>query len=199
MGSQTIQTGRFDNLLSRLLGISGVEKVAGDLSPEISAVLTLECDRPEWGYLADVKHMGAGFSQAALAGNPTYARIRNPLNSGVLAVVRLTCSFTTTVPVRELIGTATTDRANLKQTFPTDSRWRVGTGGTLICSSDNAASAGSTCGYIDLLANTQQPEVHTYVLAPGSHIDIGTDTVNVLGAFTFNWTERPLLPYELRQ
>jgi hypothetical protein len=82
-----IQIGRFNSLLSKLLGMSGEIDPVPTLAPEMVSVLALEVDRPEWAFLK-------GERRLQCFGLPTGTAVfrgifvaRNPAGSGTLAVL----------------------------------------------------------------------------------------------------------------
>lgn len=201
MGQQSISNPSYNAVLGRLLGMSGIQNPAGDLSPEISAVLAFPIG-PEADFLAGTRRMSTGFSQPLLAANPTFARIRNPANSGAIAVVEVQCSHDTAAGAGALIQVllnraSTGDRGNIKTAYTADARWPT-QAGALVVSSDNAAASGVATAYSYLLPFTLSRFFTQYILDPGSHLDIGApiDAINI--SFYLKWTERAIGDYEKR-
>lgn len=200
MGQQSIQVKRYGQILGRLLSMSGVEDVAGDLSPEISPVLVLEADRPEWLFLAGQFLLAGAGVQVALAANPSFFRIRNPVGSGIIAVVEsidVSAAAIITDGVAT-IGTATIDRANVMGSLVRDTRWGSIVG-TCLVSNDNGGSVGSGIERFRAPINTgYRFNNMPVVLAPGSHLDYGANDSNIELHVNIRWRERPAEPYELK-
>lgn len=85
---QAIGESSFDQVLTkRLVGPGGA--LAPSVAPELFPVITLESDRPEWHYLFGGRLCAAWFDNTAVAGETANIRLRNPVNSGCLAVIEL--------------------------------------------------------------------------------------------------------------
>lgn len=80
-----ILTGQLNDILSKRLGMKGGGP-APTLAPEILPVLVVEADRPEWLVLGSTLMVGIG-QLVATGAAVSSVRIRNPVNSGVLAVI----------------------------------------------------------------------------------------------------------------
>jgi len=202
-----IETGRYSELLRRMLGQKGQEVVAGELSPEISPTFQLEAALPslEWYYLKGVKALG--FAQTiganALAGG--HARLTNPLGSGVLGIVTLaavsaTADITWAVALQEdvaLLGSAGLGSAR-------DGRWPIPaalTQSALLVSFTAAAGAVPTgagaLGTGVILSRHEAQYDSQVVVPPGFSLDWGSNTANVFVAIRADWFERPVAPLEL--
>jgi hypothetical protein len=179
--------------------MGGVEDPAGELSAEISAVLALEVDRPEWEFLGNGRLLSIASVITALAANPAYLRLRNPATSGMLAVIEAANITVATGPatVNALIGTAVTDRGVVIGKMSRDSRSGT-TSGALVASTDNTVGVGTSLEQFQLVVNTKvRFDTTEWILAPGSHIDIG-DVSNIQDTYVnVKWRERAIQPYEL--
>ena len=196
-----IGTGRYSELLGRLLGQSGVLEVAGELSPEISPVFVLESDRPEWLFLSNQRLMSAGGIVAAVALSPSFLRLRNPTGSNVIAVIeRGTIASPTTIADAVItFGTAAADRANGQTVATRDSRWGTLSSGALKASSDNAASAGTQIDRLNLLAlSPHRIQAFPIIMLPGSHLDVGTNDQNATVIVMVHYREREIGKFEIR-
>lgn len=203
MSSQTINIGRYNGILGRMLSMGGQEDPAGALSPEISPVLVLENDRPEWLFLGNVRLHGAAIALAAGgAGNFATARLRNPATSGALVVVTsIQISVTTISEVKIFLATSAVVDATTPQTmmFPHDSRWGAQTSGAAKGSSknDNTASQGTVIWDHFLAVNTPiRAACCPLVLAPDSSIDVVNAQGNQGIFVQFSYTERAMQPFE---
>lgn len=194
-----IQTARYSNLLGALLNIGGMEGVASELGAEVSPVFVLENDRPEWGFLKGERLLGAFVSQAANAGNPSFARIRNPLNSNVLGVIEaMSIGAATTFNPVVYMGQGVADRANPGTVTTRDSRITPLNGaGALKVSADNTAVAGSVLEAAFILANTMwEPICLPLILHPGFFIDFGVTDLNLSMRTNLRFRERAGGAYE---
>lgn len=198
MSSNNINTGAFDSLVGRLLNI---EQQQGGICPVVSAeitpVLVLENDRPEWCYLKNERCMAAGTKQGAAGAAISAVRLRNPLASGMLVVIE-TATFSTSGNAEVLftIGSINTDRAALPGNQSRDTRSQVS--GVAVVSRDNAAVAGT--GIFDVFITANTPFVAQFnptILKPGTFFEIATVTVNVDLCAVLGWRERELRNYEL--
>jgi len=81
-----INTGRYGNILSKILGIKD-RNPSGEVATEVFPVLALESDRPEWLFLANERLCAAGDSQAAVVGQVSGHSLLAPATSGIIAVV----------------------------------------------------------------------------------------------------------------
>ena len=201
--SQAIQIRRFNGILGRLLGMAGVEDPAGQLSPEISPVLPLEVDRPEWKFLAGDKMCSAAFVQAAGVGARSVVRFRNPLNSGQVAVIEGVRISTVTAgswtASANFNSNVNVNRGTTGDAFaPMDSRWGAPTlNSAMILSGDNAAVTGTTFESNTILApypyEYQAPPI---VVFPNAAYEFFLNENNVDIRVTIRWRERPYEPYE---
>jgi len=188
-----IQTGRYGDLLRRFLGMKGVTEVAGELSPEISAVFILENDRPEWLFLKGEKLCSASFFIALNAGLPSAARLRNPAGSGVMAVIqRLEVS---TQAGATLIEERNTDQGNLAAVLPTvtrDTRLPVLNASACIQSVANVGSSGEAFFSQRNLPDVPLVNASPFILLPGFQIQVSSTTNNIQLRGDWQWRERRL-------
>lgn len=140
-----IELGKFSTLLRRYLQLKGESEVASDLAPEISPVLALESDRPEWAFLASEKLMGSVFNATAAVGLASTAQLRNPLNSGVIAIITDVCLSTSVTPgPLQLMRVETNaDLANALTPVARDTRFPQVSASALVASWGNVAPTGN--------------------------------------------------------
>jgi hypothetical protein len=193
-------TGRYSELLGRLLTQSGALDVAAELSPEVSPVLVLENDRPEWLFLSNQRALSCQLGTLAASAATTTGRLRNPTGSNVLAVVtNISGSAQAAARLSVFIGTATTDLATSQNPIALDSRYSLLGGAALKASREGVAPTGLGIEGYDVLATTrvvfQSPPI---VLLPGSHMDFCVNTADVAGLFNVRWREREIGRYEQR-
>lgn len=202
MGTQSINVGRFNQILGRLLSMGGQEDPAGALSPEISPVLVMEADRPEWKFLGNERLVAAQISAVSTAGLAATGRLRNPSTSGVLGIVEgIIFSTTATQRVQVRLGVLgdTGLLTPMVAQAARDSRLTT-TVGALRTSSDQVAGVGTVIYEGQLLANTSYIiGVTPIVLAPLSHVDVsGADLVAATISVNFAWRERAAEPFEVK-
>lgn len=194
-------TGRYAELLGRLLGQSGVLEVASDLSPEISPVLVLESDRPEWAFLSNQRLVSVFGGMAAVAAQTSIFRLINPAGSNVLATIqRGTLVPAATAQATLFVGGAVADLTTAGVPVFRDSRSGFVGGAALRASFDNnVAASGFGIERQNALGNAPIFfQCFPIILAPGSHVDITIDTVNVAGPVAVHWREREIGKYEQR-
>lgn len=198
MSEQTIQVPDLGQVLTKRLSMVGARAPAGELSPEVSAVLCLENDRVEWGFLRQQIFCGALGSMNGVAAQTCNARIRNPANSGVLArVLAANVAVLAASTVQAYRGVAVTDFTTPMNANALDSR---ATQGACIVSAQNAGAASGTkveetnIGISTPYLYITSPWV---TLAPGGSYDLANATVNVGSYFSFVWFERPVQPTEI--
>jgi len=196
-----IDVGRYNAILGRLLSGAGVLDPAGELSPEISATMVLENDRPEWFFLSNQRLMSATADQGGDAVTFAGARLRNPTGSNVLAVVercQVDC-FTVQSQIRFRFGTATADLGGILPSRALDSRNAATTAGALILSSAAIAASGAGDIFWEMnipVTDVREPLFTPIILAPGSHIDVTAITQTAGLQVNFRWRERELTKYE---
>jgi len=196
-----IEIGRFSELMTRIFGMKGVQRAAGDLSPEISPIFQLEAATdPQWDYLKQVRGCAAaGIEAAGGVGNFSVFRVVNPALSGAIAVVYFVAlSPSALAQCRVTRHTGLGNLANVGVTVVPDFRWGQ-TGGTtttsLIFSSKNndvAAPAGDLLAIGPSIANTQFDYLQQTVLVPGTGMDFGIVLGNTQCTAFLAWKERQL-------
>lgn len=202
--SQKIQVGRFNQILGRSLTMGGQEDPAGDLSAEISPVLVLENDRPEWEYLGGGRLM-AGSRGVAGAATPVSIRFRNPVGSGAICVL-LSVNVSTGPGLvandeyQAALVAATVDLASVGTTQTARDTRNPTTKGVAILSAAQAAVAGT-----NMMEDWFQPVSSNRLLAnmpcivsPGFALDVGSFTNSAAGVMivSFSWRERAFQPFE---
>lgn len=200
MSTQSINVGRFNGILGRMLSMGGQEDPAGALSPEISAVLALETDRPEWQYLGNGRLMACNLTVVTSGALTGSMRLRNPTDSGSLAVIERISVNAITAPQRfqVRIGTAAAELLTPMVTqAPRDSRSSA-TVGALRASSDQVVGVGTKIYEATIALNViVELLVCPLVLAPGSHIEVNAaDLVVGQSNANFVYRERAIEPFE---
>jgi len=180
--------------------MAGTTMVASELSPEISATIQLEGESAEWDYLKAVRKSKCTRTLSGAVGFNTLFRLRNPPDSGVIAVVdqvsmsNIQGSAALTIAAGQELG----DLATLATTVTPDRRWGIGVNtATLIFSMQNTVAAGPSG---DEIANSVRGvnEEWLYrseiVVLPGTTVNWGTaigTTDRGLAAYA-TWKERAL-------
>jgi len=198
-----IEIGRWAELLKRMSGIAGAESVSGDLSPEVSPVMVLE-DLADADYLF-LKSARLCSGATAITGAVGFAsrfRLRNPVLSGVIAVVNVVelvqdagaAAADLTITVDEV----TTDLSFLILTTVPDSRWEKLAGfnqTALQFSVDNTTVLGPQGDPLVLTrtpGNTPYRYPYQVPLLPGSAIEWGSAQQNLNLRGWVRWIERGL-------
>jgi len=194
-----INVGRIGRLLQRLLQIKG-SSPAPQLTPEILAILGLEMDRPEWGFLTGELRFAQQRDQPATAGLFSTCRLRNPAGSGVIAVVQSIIASTNQAAAVTL-NTHTTDASlgNEIPVAPIDTRWGTMTSGLLFSRGAVAAAVGQEF-HKELLNVASGGQVRYFtpvILKAGSAIDVTEDVVLTRLIVSFAGYQRPVEASEL--
>ena len=198
-----IETGRYSDLLRRFLALKGVQEVAGELSPEISAVFILEDDRPDWSFLKAERLVGVGhFAASGATAGPTF-RLRNPAGSGVLATIKIiegSVGPGDTLEIR--LNAQNLDLGGgIRNTSVRDTRdgFLIGIVKSSCIFSFNTTVAPVGTTIYSMAAPTDEPRSYKepLILSPGHSVDFGSLAVQ---AVTLNcwmsWIERALAPLE---
>jgi len=195
-----IETGRWSEQLRRMFGMAGISSVSADLSPEISPVVVLEEPTNDWLFLKSVRQVFVAQTVAAAIGFTSKFRIRNPVGSGVLAVMRtITMTSPTTTDLRVNINEQTVDFSVSEPTTVPDSRWNaLGSAAptsSLVASSANDQAtppAGDPLLEVLTLGNTPVVLAEAFPMLPGTTIDFGHPSVNISLRVWCSWIERTL-------
>jgi len=200
-----IELGRYSSLLRRTLGMKGTTEVAGELSPEVSPTIQLESSlNPEWDFLKDVRNCGVTERITNNVAGGGQMLLLNPVNSGVIAVVRLLL-FNSAVTAEFTARLLTSPAALLNSALPVafDTRWgqtAVLTQSALTATFQNNLLIGVGTGTI-IRFDQIQFRVFGFnagvVLTPGFGLVFGCRTVNVVATLSAYWHERQLPPLEL--
>lgn len=190
-----------DQLLTRRLTTPG-GSVAPSVAPELFPGITLENDRPEWGYLKGEIPYARSAGPAAPVNNQ-FLILRNPAGSGILAVVSLCQAQASTGSVRLYvapIGNLATG-VNGGGGASRDGRITLVSGGIhvrvstcLLFTADAVAP-----GFNDSFRSVSSAFAFTepIILAPGTDVGIMAATATATLGGGFSWTERRAQPGEL--
>lgn len=181
--------------------MKGVTDVASELSPEISPVIALESDRPEWEFLKNAKVMGGAYAQGAVAAQNCVVRLRNPAGTGVIAIVRPFWICSDTANFTFAIG-RNTDQGVLATVHPIvarDTRTPILAASSLSLSTANNIVGAGGSSYLagSILAQTMFPDPDPFMLTPGNQIQMTTIDTNLGIRGAVYWLERRLDALEL--
>ncbi len=203
-----INIGAFDSALGRLMSIpmdSG--GLVPELAQELSAVLVLENDRPEWCYLKGEKCSQAYVNAPQTGAQSGLVRFRNPATSSTLMVIsQILCSTNpaaagTSFGMALAIGRAAADLGNVVASkSPRDGRL-FGDAPAAVLSYDvaGAAISGVTCEFQGANIGTISCISPPIILDPGGSVDVQSQIVNLQFFVNFAWMERELRVYESRR
>lgn len=189
-----IETGQFSSFLRRYLGMKGVSDVVDELAPEISAVLTLEVERPEWEFLKGARLMAFAIDTGAIVGFAGI-RIRNPTASGVIGIFDYArIGLLTAGSVLMTIGATTTDQGTVSGNTPRDGRNIPPSGGALICSFGTLAPGGTALDFSFCPANTSIEFLTrtSVVIPPGFALNLAANITDVRTIVAAHWLEKRL-------
>lgn len=201
-----VEIGRYSAQLRRQLGMAGTEIVAAELSPEISATIQIEGESAEWDFLKSVRRAHCSTSLAAAVGFNARFRLRNPLRSGIIAVVTQLGIANTSASAALQVARGQ-EAGNLNLTLTTvvpDTRWGTGVdSAALLFSASNSVAIGQSG---DVIVDTVRAvnEEFTWtsevVLMPGSNLNWGTPLGTTNRGLTtwVIWKERMLPEIEAR-
>lgn len=180
--------------------MGGQEDPAGSLSPEISPVLVLENDRPEWQFLGNGRLMACNLTVSTTGALLGSMRLRNPSDSGMLAIVEAISvnAITAAQRFQVRIGNAAAELLTPMVTqAPRDSRSSA-TVGALKASSDQVSGTGTKIYEGTIAINViVSLLVCPIVLAPGSHLEVtAADLVVGQSNANFLYRERAIEPFE---
>jgi hypothetical protein len=208
-----ILAARYNRALTKLLGMVGSGAPAPQLEAAIRAVLVLEGDRPELGFLKGERRWSSGpLFVAGAGGNFGRAQIKNPTGSGLIVTVVGFANVFGAVNSQSDISTDGAEIvAGVSQNTATDLRVPLNVGVTARpVGSQNAVdnSLVATSGIIiDRIATTggvaagqgeAAMHVGPVVLVPGTRVEL-TQRTAALSLFAVAWGyERLAEPGELQ-
>lgn len=195
--------GQYGDLLRRYLNMVGQSDVAEELAPELTAVLTLESQLPEWEFLKGNRlNAHTVTAPAAGAGNFGTVRYRNPPGSGMVAIVTRVVAaggFNAALnPVTIVVtfGAQLADRTTISGTANRDGR-QTPIGGALIASFDstNVGAGGNAIASAPLKEITPWVFIDSdspVVITPGFAMTVAIGQQNQDLIVSAQWVEKRL-------
>jgi hypothetical protein len=199
-----IGTGRYSSILARLLQGAATLEVAPELSPEVSPIIVLESQRPEWDYLGNQRIFTASSFVTAGAALPGTLRLFVPTAQTILAVIEaIAVTPTTAANVQVNIGANVTPLANVVASVTRDSRVRTTVGGLVssglsITQETSQSPSGTIAERFAAPAGVGPSRFQCLpvILGPGGSLDISLDTVTLAMFVHVLWREREIGRYE---
>ncbi len=195
-----IQEQGLNTILSRRLAMKG-SSAAPSVAPELFPNLTLENDRPEWGWLKGEMLCANRITRAAVAAQFTAAQLYLPSTANAIAVVTSITNWTgNALRFGRAVGigagltgwTAAASSNNAR-----DFRWRPQTSQVIAETNANALPV-NTFGIFGRLFGIGLLEyTDPIVIVPNTSLVLATDVVNEPLDFVVSWYERPAVPGEL--
>jgi len=194
-----LQQTRWDKLLRRTANIVGEGAIVTNTLQEVFPIFDLEDPPAELQILGGTRLAFGGSTLGAVALQAGRFQIFNPAGSGhIITVTRFNFSALSTATVRYGIVNvpiATVGTQRFVDTRGVFTALPVGQ----VNQVTSVALAPAT-GQFRLLANTQgildEPK-GIFVLAPGTGLEVGLGTVNIVVQCVFHWRERTALESEL--
>lgn len=198
-----VQDGGINAALQRRLGMDAAPAPA--LAPELFPVYPAGEYTADLNYLANVRLCMGGVRQPSVAAQQTFAKLNNPLGSGIIAVVSMVSVWNDTrtdvfgievvTPVTGFGATAGTRRFR-------DGRIVNAAANALpVCTVVGGTVAGGVPvgpRHAVVGSTGASKEVQgSWVLKPNSALEIVFESQAEAGLFGFYWTERRALPAEL--
>lgn len=199
MDLNALLNARYNKGVRSLFGLEEQEGITS-ISPELQIVSVIEGPGLEYRFNINELCFGRGLSLAAQgAGNISSWVIRNPVNSGVLAVIEEVAVSTGTTGEIQIgvLGDPVASLATVVQSVVRDTRALVSRLSTCIVSAGAGAFGGSAQWRALVLANTMAFARIGWVLRPGDGLQVSAVTDNVTLVGHFAWRERPTRPSEL--
>lgn len=199
-----IESGQFSSLVRRYLQMRGESFVLDELSPEISPVLVLEAERPEWQFLKGQKLNCCLIQTLPVAAQTSLFRLRNPAASGVFAIFEWIYFSTNSVATEVVFFRSTesgSDLANALGTHSRDLRWQpIGNNASALSASwaNNIGASGLSFHRTFLAINAEREYRPAFILPPGFVFEIFTQAPNSDLRGSVNWLEKRLDDLEAR-
>jgi len=198
VGSQDLQTNRYDQLIRRVGGLYGGGSKVVEALPELFPIIELEQTTPELLALSGWRTAWQSTERLSGVGNESTSQLFNPPGSGqIIAVTSLgvRSNFGSTISV-EISAMALA--AGVRGLFR-DGRFGVPRNTTAIVSSLDGGTTGGGLR-LTIVADEQlwiRDDNGIVVLTPGTGLNVGTNSTNVLLTVNYLWRERLALESEI--
>lgn len=198
MDLNTLLNARFNKGARSLFGLEEQEGIT-TVSPELQLVAILEGPNLEYRFNTNELIFGRSFVVPADVGNPTGFQLRNPLASGVLAIIEYVevSVDLATVVTGGVLGDPVVDLGTVAQAVVRDTRALVSRLSTSVASFGPGAFGGSGQIRRRLGAAGAAEWTHGWVLRPGDAFQLATVSNNIAVDGSIAWRERPHRPSEL--
>ena len=199
MGSQDLQTARYDQLIRRVGGLYGGGSKVVEALPELFPVLELENTTPELMALTGWRTAWQSTERPASAMNNSASNLLNPANSGIIAVVTQLV-LRTNVPgtvVQMETNVSAIGGAAVSGLFRDTRFGAVRSTACQVASVDNQAVGGGLRIALQAEDTYIRDDNGIAVLTPLTSLRIGTQSDNTILTVNYWWRERPALESEL--
>lgn len=198
MGSQDLQTGRYDQLIRRVGGLYGPGSKVIETLPEVFPVIELENTTPELLGLMGWRLAWQSAERPANVGSNPATQLFNPAGSGVIAAVtRLDVRVQAIAPAVQAEIQTTQFGTPVSGLFR-DARFGTPRRTALQTSHDDGVAVGGGLRVFPTLETLSiRDDNGIAVLTPGSGLSVGSPNNNIQLTVTYWWRERIALDSEL--
>lgn len=198
MGSQDLQTARYDQLIRRVGGLYGGGSKVVEALPELFPVLELENTTPELLALTGWRTAWQSSLRPAVAGEVSKSQIFNPVGSGSLVVVTQVGLHVDVAQRPVQMEIVTVQLASPVPGLFRDARFGVPRNTTAqIASINNVPTGGGLRVIVDALQIFIRDDNGLVVLTPGTGLDVGTVNSQIALTVNYFWRERLALESEI--
>lgn len=190
--SQQLQQTRYDQLIRRAGGLIGGGAKVSSVIPELFPVLELEDTTPELLALSGWRVAWQSTERSSGVGNNSTSELFNPANSGIIAAItQVIIRVSVTSNVQAQIVAVALGNNPVPGLFR-DSRFGTPRNTTLqVDSIDGGATGGGLRLFLPLDEPfTLRDDNGIVILTPGTGLQIGSVTSNLLMSINYFWRER---------
>lgn len=198
MGSQDLQTARYDQLVRRVGALYGGGSKVVEVLPELFPVLELENTTPELLALSGWRMAWQSTIRASAIGNESSSQLFNPVDSGFLVAVTQIIIQVSPIASVDIELQNTPLAAGVKGLYR-DGRFGVPRSTVAVASSLDGGTTGGGLRFL-LLNNIQfslRDDNGICVLSPGTGLNIGTVQTEQTLSVNYFWRERLAQPSEI--
>lgn len=199
MGSQDLQTARYDQLIRRVGGLYGGGSKVVEALPELFPVLELENTTPELIALTGWRTAWQSTERPGVAGQTSKSQLFNPAGSGYLvAVTQVGIHTNISSPIPLQLQIVAVALATPVSGLFRDSRFGVPRNTVAqVASVDNVATGGGLRVHVGTVTTFLRDDNGIVILTPGTGLDVGTVNTNVTLTVNYFWRERLALESEI--